>query len=330
MSKLPPKLLAEIKNSNKTFGLNNSESKPESKTESPATQDSPSRSLFGLSHDNRSAGIEVHPNPAGALSVTFPPSANYSRTGDFPTFPVHNVTSVNKDERAVLRSPTEDSEFANMSAFNPIVNELGFSRTGEFELELLEAVEINDGKYELKLLEAVENNNEKAVLNLIHKKRMNNLNPLDFNHATVLNKAILIGNKDIVRILINAGVNLEALDRLQRTPLHFAVHHSGNVEIINELIEAGANLEAMSSLGTPIYLAILRSTTEVVAALIAAGANIDTIHGSGETPFSLSHFRKDKKLSEILINAKAKKISRPYSSELNPTELTWAHLKSMV
>ena len=84
-----------------------------------------------------------------------------------------------------------------------------------------------------------------------------------------------------IKLLIDAGANLEAVDLNGHTPLQFAANFA-NAEIVSLLLDAGANVNAVSDLGsTALHLAAL----DCVEVLLAAGADINVRDNSGRTPF---------------------------------------------
>ena len=51
------------------------------------------------------------------------------------------------------------------------------------------------------------------------------------------------GHVQVVQYFIEKGVNIEAKDKYQWTPLHFACQN-GNLPIVQKIFEKGANIEA--------------------------------------------------------------------------------------
>jgi ankyrin repeat protein len=85
---------------------------------------------------------------------------------------------------------------------------------------------------------------------------------------------------EIVRALLKAGADPNALDQSGRTALHFAVWYF-DAESVNALIEAGADLEiADKGHWTPIFLA---ETSDAVDLLLSHGARVDVVAKDGET-----------------------------------------------
>jgi hypothetical protein len=116
-------------------------------------------------------------------------------------------------------------------------------------------------------------------------------------------KAINIGNSEVVRLLINAGANVNERNKLGYTPLMQA---SLNPQIIRLLLEAGANVNAQDNLG---YTALTSPSqfgkVDVVKLLIDAGANINTQDSYGRTPLILATEQGYPEVIRILLDAGA-------------------------
>ena len=95
-----------------------------------------------------------------------------------------------------------------------------------------------------------------------------------------------------LRLLLDAGANLEAVDCNGHTPLHWCATEVRNVEIVSSLVEAGANVNAAADLGkTALHFAASTGALACVKVLLAAGADINVRSNSGLTPFdyAISH-----------------------------------------
>jgi predicted component of type VI protein secretion system len=77
---------------------------------------------------------------------------------------------------------------------------------------------------------------------------------------------------DYIRMLIEAGADVNARDGMGQTPLMFATRNS-TPEVVTLLIEAGADVNARASSGrTPLSRANGRVFPEIIKILKAAGA----------------------------------------------------------
>lgn len=80
--------------------------------------------------------------------------------------------------------------------------------------------------------------------------------------------------KDITNCL-EAGADLGArLDAEESTPLHLAARHSKDPAVIKALLNAGADLNARNkSNATPLHFAAMNECPAIITALLNAGAN---------------------------------------------------------
>ena len=89
-------------------------------------------------------------------------------------------------------------------------------------------------------------------------------------------RAVEESRVDIVRLLIEQGVDVNATDEFDEGPLHSAVN-TGNLDIARLLLDHDADVDAESSSGfTPLNYAVDNSL-DVARLLIERGANTDVI-----------------------------------------------------
>lgn len=139
-----------------------------------------------------------------------------------------------------------------------------------------------------------------------HRKRKRTVtyrsDPTDEEGLTPLHRAVLVGELDTVRRLLEYGAQTEAIDKGHRTAIHMAVEN-GNAEIVTLLLAAGANIEAVTIstssqnpyiLGqtdsgmTALQLAARCGHTEIVNILLAGGAEICAANTMGHTALHLA------------------------------------------
>jgi len=100
------------------------------------------------------------------------------------------------------------------------------------------------------------------------------------NGITPLMWASENGYDDIVRVLLDVGVEVNARDTLARTALTMAVTGSqkNQLEIVNMLLDAGADVNSMDlSRNTPLALASMHGHADIVRMLLDAGANANSM-----------------------------------------------------
>lgn len=133
--------------------------------------------------------------------------------------------------------------------------------------------------------------------------------------------AALHGRLDVVQQLLETRgkVDLEITFRDGTTPL-FAAANQGHVEIVKVLVEAGANVNARSlNNATPICFAAAKGFTEIVQILAKAGAIVDTTV-SGWTPLHFAVSKGHIETVEALLKASAS-VSLPASNGHTPVAI---------
>ncbi len=118
----------------------------------------------------------------------------------------------------------------------------------------------------------------------------------------------------MIKLLINAGANVNIVDYYGLSPLVYTID-KGNIENIVMLIEAGADVNLQDSYGfTPIMWATNTGNSEIVKALIDAGANVNMrTTGTGfylqlpigSTALSMAHENGYYDIAQILQDAGA-------------------------
>ena len=103
-----------------------------------------------------------------------------------------------------------------------------------------------------------------------------NPNAADEDNFTVLMIASRQGHLDIVKILLDAGVNLRAVDNTNGFTALIWAAEGGHPEVVQILLSAGAKLNAASSTGkTALHMAAWQGRLAATKALLAAGANLN-------------------------------------------------------
>lgn len=109
-----------------------------------------------------------------------------------------------------------------------------------------------------------------------------NVNTLDNNDRSALYYAIQAGNIDIVKELLHYNPVLNPVDRELGTPLAAAIDHP---DIPRLLLNAGADPNISGQQGrSPIFIAAMRGSAEVIQDLIRSGADLHSRDDHGWTP----------------------------------------------
>ena len=151
-------------------------------------------------------------------------------------------------------------------------------------------------------------NNLQNLKNLLATANYNNyINSVnDIYPNTPLYGAVASNNLDAVKVLIEAGANVDQADDIREsirsgeffdTPLQTAVEN-GNLEIVKELIKAGADINLLN----PLYDAARIGNKSIVSILLENDANVNHITIGGLTPLNQAASGQYLDIVRMLIN----------------------------
>jgi ankyrin repeat protein len=187
-------------------------------------------------------------------------------------------------------------------------------------------------RYGPALAEAACHGHLDVVKRLLDDQRLDVDRRIDKYHETALHRAAYYGHEDIVRLLINAGADINIKHVMTGGALHCASYQQ-NVNIVHMLLTHGADVNAIRGTGgcIPLQIAIWQDQKQVAQILIDAGANVDYVgEVSGFDPFAhisplLHAVRKGSiDLVRMLLDAKAD-IRAVGETVLLWTAVDWGH-----
>ncbi|WP_082219541.1 ankyrin repeat domain-containing protein [Massilia sp. NR 4-1] len=110
------------------------------------------------------------------------------------------------------------------------------------------------------------------------------------------------GDANVVGLLLQAGVGVNATDPLRQvTALHNAAAQ-GHVSLMKKLLEQGANVNAADWYGTtPLIAASYYGQTDAVRLLLQSGAAINTVSKQGETALTAAVYSGKEALVDLLL-----------------------------
>jgi hypothetical protein len=116
-----------------------------------------------------------------------------------------------------------------------------------------------------------------------------------------LHEAVVNGDPDAVRRLLDEGADIEAKDPGSgASPLHYAVM-KGRMQIIDLLLSRNADVNSRTRNGTtPLHTAALYARPEVAERLIEQRADINAVSAGGSTPLALATAARNKPIAEML------------------------------
>ncbi|MEG4206979.1 ankyrin repeat domain-containing protein [Microcoleus sp. Pol7_A1] len=121
--------------------------------------------------------------------------------------------------------------------------------------------------------------------------------------STPLTEAVFLGHFEIIKILIEAGANLQQFDYQPATPLGMAAE-LGNIEAVQLLLRAGADVNA-GGLQSPLDRAVSQGHINVTNILINAGADVNSTDEIGFTPLMIAALSGDLDVVQLLVEAGA-------------------------
>lgn len=142
---------------------------------------------------------------------------------------------------------------------------------------------------------------------------------------TPLMNAVSFGNIAIVKKLLSAGANVNAIDVNNSTPLIYTLTSIGyKPETLDLLLNAGADANPPAVAITPLIQAVLSGNLYAVKKLLSAGADVNAVDNNNQTAliYALSSPTANPEIVQELLNAGA----QVNSSEGNQTPLMHAVL----
>jgi ankyrin repeat protein len=180
------------------------------------------------------------------------------------------VNAINEDKRTPLHLALEAS---------PDLRKSPFAEDKAQWLEIIKLLAEAGAKIEATaLFDAVRFSNVEAVRVLV--KAVPDLNAgiiktyaelADDAGQTLLHAAARRGETEIVKILLNAGANVNSRGRYGETVLLLAIDN-GNVETVKALVNAGADINAKAPDETPLQRARREGRAAIIKVLLEAGA----------------------------------------------------------
>jgi ankyrin repeat protein len=147
------------------------------------------------------------------------------------------------------------------------------------------------------LMQAVKSNDVAQVKKLIQQGA--SVDELDSSSDAPLVMAAYEGHNEIVRLLLEAGADVAAIDPgMKATALHAAAY-AGRTEAAKLLIAYKIDIDKQGPYNgyTALHDAIWQSHTETAKIIIEAGADLTLKSSRGETPLE---FARSKKLKELV------------------------------
>ncbi len=150
------------------------------------------------------------------------------------------------------------------------------------------------------LMTAVQKNDIAAVRKLIAQGV--DVSELDDNQDAPLIMAAYKGRTEIVKLLLEAGADVKAVDPgMKATALHAAAY-AGHADAARLLVEHHIDIDKQGPYNgyTALHDAIWQDNVEVAEVLINAGANLTLTSHNGQTPLEFARSKNDRRIVALI------------------------------
>jgi len=108
------------------------------------------------------------------------------------------------------------------------------------------------------------------------------------------------GSLETIKLLLDRGADINHQEGLGRMALIFAIDHR-NLEVVRELLKRGANVNIKDSYGnTPLRAAVRLNQPEIVKLLLEAGADVRAVTVNGGTILQAAIWHQNPKIIDLL------------------------------
>lgn len=169
----------------------------------------------------------------------------------------------------------------------------------------LSSVSLAENPVYESIVKAVENSELEKLKGLV-KKDIDYVNTVNSRGENILSIAASNGQLRMVKFLIENGAELDKRDKLQWTPLMWAVH-SGKVTVLNYLIKKGAKLDISDKYGwTPLMQSAFMDRPYCAEILLENGAEFESKNVDNDDAISIALQREHNRTFEVIIKFRDK------------------------
>lgn len=116
-------------------------------------------------------------------------------------------------------------------------------------------------------------------------------------------------NEEIFQYLVDAGLDVNKLDKTHNSPLFMAIRNRKNLDFISMLLNAGADINQKnnSAQETALHLAVRQRNFNLIDILLAAGADINQEDENGYSPIDRAVMNGSRDIAAFLADSEKAK-----------------------
>ena len=135
------------------------------------------------------------------------------------------------------------------------------------------------------------------------------VDPLGISKKSLLHAAVHAEDLEMVRVLLDYGLNVNALDDLGSTPLNFALEYRSEVidpRVVRLLLDHGADPNVPGWRGiTQLHRASQSGRIEITRLLVEHGASVEVRDNMGRTPMDVASGEQREEIIKLLLEHRA-------------------------
>jgi ankyrin repeat protein len=135
---------------------------------------------------------------------------------------------------------------------------------------------------------------------------------------TPLHSAAYYGDLEMVQVLLDYGVDVNAQARAGSTPLNFVINRLNDHRVVRLLLDHGADPNIPTKDGsTPLHRASGRGVIEVIHPLVEYGASVEAQDDEGRTPLDVASGEQREEIIASAAKHTSTKGERPRQTNTN-------------
>jgi len=172
-------------------------------------------------------------------------------------------------------------------------------------VEIKELIKTGKSEAIQNALVAAAMNDDITIVKKLLKKRGDdiNVNAVDGDGDTLLYVASEKGNVDLVKVLIDAGSDVDQGRPTDGVSPLWMASQNGNVDTVKVLIKAGGNVnQARTTDGiSPLFIVSEKGNVALVKVLLKAGGSVNQHNHNNQTPLNTASFNGHPEIVRLLL-----------------------------